>query len=306
MRQPLQFICFLIGALLLVNSLFLFFRTNFNLGTILPALVGLPLIFTALFYNKLSGGSGFWFFIRTGLIAGYSVLIVVLVLIAGLMLHQLRQKPDPKADALVVLGAAVFGDQVSLTLASRLDTALAYWQKHPELLIVVCGGQGPDEDVTEAYAMSKYLALRGVPPDKLLLEDQSVNTRENLRYARDHLLEALAEKKTSDSAAAENTDAGAASSASHIQACGASETQVIRNVTSGDLNESEVHPSDVDHPKPNIIIVTSSYHVLRAVDTAENIGFTASSLGAPVLWYLLPGDFLRESLALVYFFIFGQ
>ncbi len=270
MRQPLQTFCLLIGILLLINSIFLFFRTNINMGTVLPAMVGLPLIFAALFYNRLAGGSGFWFLARTGLIMGYSVLIVVLLLIAGLMLHQLRQKPDPKAEALVVLGAAVFGDQVSLTLASRLDTALAYWQTHPHLLIVVCGGQGPDENVSEAYAMARYLEHRGVPPDKLLLEDQSVNTRENLRFAREHLLEALAE---------DQADASASSGA---------------------------HTSAGDNQQPNIIVVTSAYHVLRAVDTAENIGFTTSSLGAPVLWYLLPGDFLRESLALVYFFIFGH
>ena len=92
---------------------------------------------------------------------------------------QIRGEPQ----VMIVLGCQVRQDGPSQLLRDRLDEALAYWEEHPDLLVVTSGGQGPDEPTTEARAMADYLMAGGVPEEQLLLEDQSHNTNQNLRYS---------------------------------------------------------------------------------------------------------------------------
>ena len=95
---------------------------------------------------------------------------------------------DPRA--MVVLGCQVMPDGApSILLRDRLDRALDYLEGHPDLTVVVSGGQGDNEPVTEARCMADYLMERGVEEDRLLLEERSHNTDQNLRYSRE-LLEA--------------------------------------------------------------------------------------------------------------------
>lgn len=88
-------------------------------------------------------------------------------------------------EAVVVLGAGLRGDQVPPLLASRLDRAERLYQRERGSgsgpLVVVSGGQGPDETVPEAVAMRDYLVRRGLPEDDVVLEDQATSTEENLR-----------------------------------------------------------------------------------------------------------------------------
>lgn len=86
-------------------------------------------------------------------------------------------------DAIVVLGAAVWEDGPSPMLKSRLDTAPDYREEHPDLVIVVSGGQGSGEPESEADAMAEYLIARGVPEGQILREDQAYNTVENLKFS---------------------------------------------------------------------------------------------------------------------------
>ena len=95
---------------------------------------------------------------------------------------------DPRA--MVVLGCQVMPDgEPSILLRDRLDRALDYLEDHPDLTVVVSGGQGDNEPVTEARCMADYLMERGVEEDQLLLEERTHNTDQNLRYSRE-LLEA--------------------------------------------------------------------------------------------------------------------
>lgn len=94
---------------------------------------------------------------------------------------------DPRV--MVVLGCQVKPEGPSILLRDRLDEALAYLAEHPDMVVVVSGGQGPDEPTTEARAMADYLMERGVSGENILLEDRSHNTVQNLTYTR-NLLEA--------------------------------------------------------------------------------------------------------------------
>ena len=91
---------------------------------------------------------------------------------------------DPQV--MVVLGCRVMPEgHPSVLLQDRLDTALDYWEEHPDVTIVTSGGEGSNEPVSEARCMADYLMEGGVPEDQILLEDQSHNTRENLQFAQE-------------------------------------------------------------------------------------------------------------------------
>ncbi|MBE6960965.1 MAG: YdcF family protein [Ruminococcaceae bacterium] len=94
-----------------------------------------------------------------------------------------RPTPDDEPVAVVVLGAGVNGTIPSLTLRTRLDAAAEYLQMHPDVPAVLSGGQGPGEDITEAQAMYTALIGCGIAAERLLLEERSTSTAENLAYS---------------------------------------------------------------------------------------------------------------------------
>ena len=76
------------------------------------------------------------------------------------------------------------GDTPSLTLKKRLDLAYTYLTEHPNAEAVVSGGQGPDEQYTEASVMARYLIDRGIDEERILREEKASDTRENLAFSR--------------------------------------------------------------------------------------------------------------------------
>ncbi|MCQ2420377.1 MAG: YdcF family protein, partial [Clostridia bacterium] len=90
---------------------------------------------------------------------------------------------DNAPEFVVVLGAQIQGDQPSLTLKKRLDLAADYLSRNPDAKAFVSGGQGSDEDYTEAYIMSQYLQRCGIEEDRIIPEEAATNTRENLFFS---------------------------------------------------------------------------------------------------------------------------
>ena len=90
-------------------------------------------------------------------------------------------------DAVIVLGAGVNGETPSAALGSRIRAAEAYLERHPDVPVVLSGGQGPGEDISEAEAMRRR--LEDTVENPLLLEDRSTSTAENFRFSK-ALLEA--------------------------------------------------------------------------------------------------------------------
>ena len=103
-----------------------------------------------------------------------------------------RQRPSLDRDYALVLGCAVFGERVPPLLASRIDRALAFIDKQEKAtgkrpLLVLSGGQGPGENISEAEAMRRYAVNKGVPEESILLEDKSKNTYENFHNSKELL-----------------------------------------------------------------------------------------------------------------------
>lgn len=97
-----------------------------------------------------------------------------------------------EADYLIVLGAGLNGAQPSPALASRLRVAKDALERNGKAKAIVCGGQGANEIVTEAYAMKAWLVRNGVDEARIVMEECSTNTAENIRFAKD-ILDALEE-----------------------------------------------------------------------------------------------------------------
>lgn len=128
-----------------------------------------------------------WALSRSRAVHGVQLGLVLLCLggflaLEGLVLANSRDDVTGEPETMVILGAAVWGDAPSRMMQWRCDKALDYWQAHPEVTIVVSGGQGEGENITEAQAMADYLTERGVPEGQILREEQSKNTLQNLRY----------------------------------------------------------------------------------------------------------------------------
>ena len=120
--------------------------------------------------------------------------IVVVFTVLGLIwfaflevqiIRDARTDPDPERPYLVILGAAVYGTVPSKTLANRVYPAADYLEQYPNSMVIVSGGQGPGEDITEAECMARMLEDRGIDPGRILLEEHAVSTDENIRFAAD-------------------------------------------------------------------------------------------------------------------------
>ena len=88
------------------------------------------------------------------------------------------ENPPPKV--MVIFGCQMRRDGPSVLLRDRLDAALAYWEAHPDIKIVVTGGKGDDEHVSEARGMYDYLTAHGVDGANIYMEDKSRNTWQNI------------------------------------------------------------------------------------------------------------------------------
>lgn len=101
------------------------------------------------------------------------------------VLRAARTDADPEADYLIVLGAKVNGTTPSHAMEDRLNAALHYLNDYPDAVVIVSGGQGDDEGVSEADAMAVWLRSKGIADERILLEDRSGTTRENLENSFD-------------------------------------------------------------------------------------------------------------------------
>ena len=107
------------------------------------------------------------------ILAGAAAFLILFFLVLSGARDVVRGEPA----VMVIPGCQVREDGPSALLQDRLDRALEYLADHPDMTVVVCGGQGPDEPVTEAQAMYDYLTARGV-------------AGENIRYSQEVLRQA--------------------------------------------------------------------------------------------------------------------
>ena len=164
----------------------------FHLGVLLLLLYGVGVILLLVFWDGFPDMMfpGYpkeqvlwWRILRGVAAAGLCLSVVVGGLLSWRIFQAGRLNPPPQ-DAepatVVVLGCLVREDGPSLMLRYRLDAALEYLREHPQAPVVVSGGQGSREPVSEAQAMAEYLMANGIAGDRIYQENQSTDTQQNI------------------------------------------------------------------------------------------------------------------------------
>lgn len=121
--------------------------------------------------------------LRIFMLAMAVVFIVSFVLVESEIIKASAAEPQPGADYIIVLGAKLYGETPSASLAARLNAALEYLRENPRTLAVVCGGKGRGEAIPEALAMKNYLTARGIDERRIITESSSRDTKQNFENA---------------------------------------------------------------------------------------------------------------------------
>jgi len=188
-RRFFAVILVIIGILLCMNTFFAHnYSNDWNLGVILPALIGLVCFAYSVF---LLSGRDYLIrnrTVRRVFVAAVVISLLVFVTVEALIIIDpfIHGSDDAgEVDTVIVLGCGIWPDgRPTLALAMRLDKTVEYYRENPHIDIIVSGGQGSNEPYPEAVAMRDYLLRKGIPGDKILVEDKSTSTRENFEFSR--------------------------------------------------------------------------------------------------------------------------
>lgn len=168
-------VCTASGIIVLLYGIIAAFLMNFNSGIVMVLLPGGAL--TAA--GALCAGWRKYAVFRAVLRAAAAVMIFILGLSAFIALYGGADNAAGTERAVIVPGAGINGERVSGQLERRLAAAAEYCLKNREA-VVVSGGQGPQESITEALAMERYLVEAGIEKERILREEDSASTRENM------------------------------------------------------------------------------------------------------------------------------
>lgn len=124
-------------------------------------------------------------FIRRLGILCISAGIICFLIVEGFIISGFQQSGEPNLDYIIVLGAQVWEHGPSVVLKYRLDKAIEYLEANPDTLCIVSGGQGYNEPYAEAVGMADYLEKKGIPTERIKLEAESTNTKENILFSKE-------------------------------------------------------------------------------------------------------------------------
>lgn len=142
--------------------------------------IGYSLLFVAalVLIHRFGGGN-----LRRWTAILVSLGLIYFCLVELPIIKNARTDPEPGRKYLIVLGAAVHGDTPSLALTHRLEGALDYLNQYPDSTVIVSGGMGKGENITEAACMRQWLIDHEVDSGRIICEDKATSTMENLRFS---------------------------------------------------------------------------------------------------------------------------
>lgn len=237
--------------------------TSFALFWPVLALV-LALIAVAIhYYHRHQDAVPVW--VTVGAVTMVSTAMLIFVVVELLIGLGALTSTKQAMDYVVVLGAKVNGRELSNSLKKRLDKALKYAENNPNTMLVLSGGMGPGEAVSEAQAMYDYLEFNGVPKEQLLMEDKSTNTKENIIFSKAVI-----------------------------------EGQEAWKTTMARMNLKDSYRERDENDDIKIGIITNSFHVFRAKEIAKKQGMTnVYGIAAPSDTILLVHYCVRECFAVL-------
>lgn len=233
---------YILGVAIVILFIIPFFTYRvLNIGNMTGMAVGILIVLIAFLYQTKSEYTKNILF-KLGL-GGMGIIFLIALFLSGLMIGSLFKKPKAHA-TVVVLGAKVIGERPSLVLEERLLAAKRYLDEHQDAVAILSGGQGADEIITEAEGMYRYLIELGVAKERLIKEERSTTTAENLKFSREIIEE--------------------------------------RGLSS------------------DLAIVSSEFHIFRAMHIAKEMGLDAGSVPSKSKWWLFPTYYVREMYGILY------
>ncbi len=150
-------------------------------------LVSIVCVAASVFLQRLWVHGYVWpVWIKAIIIAVFSICAVLFIFAESVIVYYSNQSAPQKVEYVVVLGARVNGTKLTGSLWRRLKTAEEYLkdEANQNTKVIVSGGQGQGEDISEAQAMRDYLVEHGVEESRIIMEDRSTNTYENIQFSR--------------------------------------------------------------------------------------------------------------------------
>ena len=184
LKKVLIYTLYALGGIFMLAALVGVLSTGINAGTAFTVTVSVILLAFAFFYGRLPLA------IRISIL---SLLVLGILFAAFLPIYGSVDTVDHQEDAVIVLGAGLRGEEPSRALRFRLDAAYDYAVKNPKAIIIVSGGQGANEVIPESTAMKRYLLKKGIAEERIIEENKSTSTKENLTFSKKILDEALGE-----------------------------------------------------------------------------------------------------------------
>lgn len=118
-----------------------------------------------------------------------AVLLAVLAAVISVFMISTANRPPDGNTTVIVLGCKVRGEEPSLMLRQRIMAAYRFLDQNPSAMCIVSGGQGADELISEAESMKRVLVEHGISEDRIILEDRSTGTDENIRFSLEKMNE---------------------------------------------------------------------------------------------------------------------
>lgn len=184
MKKKITFLIFTVLAVLCVVYSWMVLATGSGTSFFL-VWIGLALLF---FLFGYSIWKSFWKKVPR-LVKGICIAVVAVgftafFIVEGCIISQMNEKGEAGLDYIIVLGAQVRESGPSAALKYRLDEAVEYLEDNPKTICIVSGGQGANEPYSEAEGMAQYLKEQGIDASRILLEDKSLNTEQNMEYSK--------------------------------------------------------------------------------------------------------------------------
>lgn len=185
------FLKILRSIVLIVAIIFLFFFITpmtvgiVHTGTVVGTIACVCLITFSVFTDKVILAVKYMYkniFLRIILLAVSAFValgILFVITLSVCMLGSSMNNATGTENAVIVLGCKVRGTEPSLMLQRRIEKAYEFCKDNPEIMIIASGGQGADEEISEAECIKKSLVSMGISPDRIITEDKSTDTYEN-------------------------------------------------------------------------------------------------------------------------------
>ena len=167
------------------------FSGMINIGNTAGMAACAALFFLTMFWNRFCE-----LFRSSGLVRGISAVVAVLaaafvilaVIVSVKMLSAMNSPPQGNT-TIIVLGCKVRGENPSLMLRKRIMAACEYLAENPDAVCIASGGQGSDELISEAECIRRVLVENGISDRRIIIEDSSTSTDENIRFSMEKMKE---------------------------------------------------------------------------------------------------------------------